>query len=221
MVVSTIAEVRVHEHRRRDLWKALAALMVLCGTCWVATGGVSSAEVRVFEWFFGFPDWLEQVLWLPMQLGSLFGPVLVAVLAWLAWRDWRPALGALVAGVVAWQLAKVIKGVIERGRPHSVLIEMARRGGTPTEGLGFVSGHAAVAFALATVVSPYLRRELRWVPFALAGIVAIARVHVGAHFPLDVLGGAALGCCVAYLWRFAVGVPTGAEPSILRSGAEV
>ena len=57
---------------------------------------------------------------------------------------------------------------------------MVRRGGTPTEGLGFVSGHAAVAFALATVVSPYVRREWRWVPFALAAVVAVARVHVGA-----------------------------------------
>ncbi len=207
------ADAAVHARRPHDLRMAGAAFLLLFGLCWLATAGVSSAEQRIFEPFNELPNWLEQVLWAPMQLGSLFGPLFVAVVAWLAWRDWRPAVGALVAGVVAWQLAKIVKDIIERGRPHSELVDMVRRGGTPTEGLGFVSGHAAVAFALATVISPYVRREWRWAPFALAAVVAVARVHVGAHFPLDVVGGAALGCGVAYLWRFAVGVPTGTTPS--------
>ena len=203
------ADTAVHVRRPHDLWMAVGALLVLVGLCWLATAGVSSAEERIFGFFNEQPDWLEQLLWGPMQLGSLFGPLLVAVVAWLVWRDWRPAVGALVAGVVAWQLAKTVKGIIERGRPHSELVDMVRRGGTPTEGLGFVSGHAAGRVPLATVVSPYVRREWRWAPFALAAVVAAARVHVGAHFPLDVVGGAALGCGVAYLWRFAVGVPSG------------
>ena len=67
-----------------------AAFLLLFGLCWLATTGVSSAEERVFGMFNELPNWLEQVLWAPMQLGSLFGPVLVAAVAWVAWRDWRP-----------------------------------------------------------------------------------------------------------------------------------
>jgi undecaprenyl-diphosphatase len=142
-----------------------------------------------------------------MQLGSLWGPLLVALVSWLAWRRWRPSVGALVAGIVAWQLAKVVKSAVERGRPHAMVDEFARLGGTPYEGLGFVSGHAAVAMALAAVLSPYLGRGPRAAAYAVALLVGYARVQVSAHLPLDVVGGAALGYLVAWGWNLAVGVP--------------
>jgi undecaprenyl-diphosphatase len=37
--------------------------------------------------------------------------------------------------------------------------------------------------------------------------VCLARVHVGAHLPLDVVGGAALGVAVAGVVRLVVGRP--------------
>ena len=43
--------------------------------------------------------------------------------------------------------------------------------------------------------------------YGLAGAVAFARVHLGAHFPLDVVAGAALGYGLGWLWNLAVGVP--------------
>ncbi|MFZ4517885.1 MAG: phosphatase PAP2 family protein [Microthrixaceae bacterium] len=198
-----------HAHVRRveEIPRVLAAAAVLAVTSWIATRDIPGAEQLVFEFVNRQPGWLEWVLWAPMQLGSLFGPVVVAALAWWRWRRWRPAVGAVVAGVVAWQLAKVVKDRIGRGRPLDELTDVVRRAGTPTDGLGFVSGHSAVAFALATVVSPYLSRRGRAGAYLLAAVVGLARIHVGAHLPLDVVGGAALGCLVGYLWRLAVGVP--------------
>lgn len=181
---------------------------MLAATSWIATEGISDAEEGAFALVNELPDWLEPTLWLPMQLGSLFGPAAVALAAWVAWREWRPALGAIVVGVGSWQLAKIVKAAFERGRPHTELDELVRRAGTPTEGLGFVSGHAAVAFGLATVVAPYLGRRWWWAGYLAAGVVAAARIHVGAHFPLDVVGGAALGCALGFVWRLAVGTPT-------------
>ncbi|MGH2774885.1 MAG: phosphatase PAP2 family protein, partial [Actinomycetota bacterium] len=66
----------------------------------------------------------------------------------------------------------------------------------PAGGAGYVSGHATIAFALATVLHPYLPRGWRVVAWSLAGVVGFARVYVGAHLPLDIVGGAALGCAV-------------------------
>jgi glycosyltransferase 2 family protein len=43
--------------------------------------------------------------------------------------------------------------------------------------------------------------------YGLAGVVGVARIHVGAHLPLDVLGGAALGSLMGWTWNLAVGVP--------------
>jgi len=65
--------------------------------------------------------------------------------------------------------------------------------GEAQSGLGFVSGHAAVAAALVTVATPFLTRPARIVAWIVVGVVALARVFVGAHLPWDVVGGVFLG----------------------------
>ena len=60
---------------------------------------------------------------------------------------------------------------------------------------------------LAWVVTPYLRAGWRVVPWAIVALVAFARIYLGAHAPLDVLGGAALGLMIGSLASLAVGVP--------------
>jgi undecaprenyl-diphosphatase len=173
----------------------------------IAVDGVPEWEAQAFSFINRWSDLLEPLLFLPMQLGSLFGPVLVAIGSWLIWRRWRPTLGAAVVGIVAWQMAKLVKDSVDRGRPTDLAPDLVRRWGTPVDGLGFVSGHSAVAFALAGVISPYLGNRWRAVAFGLAAIVAVSRIHVGAHYPLDTVGGAALGLTLAYLYNAAVGVP--------------
>lgn len=153
------------------------------------------------------PRAVDQILWLPMQLGSAWAPPLTAVVAWRVARSWRPTAGALVAGWGGWWLAKGIKSMIDRGRPSAELGDELVRSTAVTEGLGFVSGHSTVAFACAAILSPYLPRRWRAVAWALASVVALSRVVVGAHLPLDVIGGAALGLLLAALWHLAVGIP--------------
>ena len=70
-----------------------------------------------------------------------------------------------------------------------------------------MSGHAAVAVALAVVAFPYLGRRARWAVGGLAVFVCVARVYVGAHLPLDVVGGAALGLVVGAVVRLVSGRP--------------
>ncbi len=56
----------------------------------------------------------------------------------------------------------------------------------------FPSGHAASAFACATVIG-WTSPRLRIPVIVLAAAIAWSRVYVGVHWPLDVLGGALLG----------------------------
>ena len=100
-----------------DVVQMIVAAGVLLASGAVARDGVSGAERRAFELANRQPNWLEPVLWLPMQLGSLWGPFAAGAFAWWRTRSWRPAAGAVVVGVVAWQLAKAVKGHVERGRP--------------------------------------------------------------------------------------------------------
>ena len=83
--------------------------------------------------------------------------------------------------------------MVERGRPGALLAGVEARETFGAESLGFPSGHAAVAAALTVVVAAYL--SVRWAVAAivLGAIVIFGRIYVGAHLPLDVIGGAALG----------------------------
>jgi undecaprenyl-diphosphatase len=147
------------------------------------------------------------LIWPVMQLGNVLVVPASALLA-AALRRWWLALELLVAGLGTYVLAKVVKGLVPRGRPDDLLPEVVIRGAA-AHGRGFVSGHAAVVTALLVVAWPALGRRGRIAAAALVGAVCLARVHVGAHLPLDVVGGAALGLAVAGCVRLVLGRVTG------------
>jgi PAP2 superfamily len=67
------------------------------------------------------------------------------------------------------------------------------------KGTSFPSGHALMAFSVATVFARRYK-EHRWVPYlayAAASAIAFSRVTTGAHFPSDVFVGSALGFVIA------------------------
>jgi undecaprenyl-diphosphatase len=165
---------------------------------------VPRAEARVFDWINGLPDALWPLLWPPMQLGSFLGSLLVVAAVGVVTRDRRLTLAALVASQAAWWSGKIVKALVDRGRPASLLSDIRLR--ENAGGLGYVSGHTAVAFALAAVLAPSMPARWRPLVWALALIVGTARIYAGAHLPLDVVGGAGVGLLCGTLSRWAFGL---------------
>ncbi|MBI2033875.1 MAG: phosphatase PAP2 family protein [Candidatus Liptonbacteria bacterium] len=62
----------------------------------------------------------------------------------------------------------------------------------------FPSNHAAILFALSLLIF-YLNRRLGIWFFILSFLNGLARVVVGVHWPLDILGGALVGVLSAFL----------------------
>jgi len=119
----------------------------------------------------------------------------VALFLAVLWR--RPWLfvAVLVADAAADTISLGLRDWIDRRRPPLVYPEPRPLVGVPHSG-SFPSGHAATAFACATVIA-WTTPRLAVPAFVLAVAISWSRVYVGVHWPLDVLGGAALGVLVA------------------------
>jgi undecaprenyl-diphosphatase len=181
---------------RRDVVVLVASLAVFAACALVvADGRVGPVERAVFDAVNRLPDWLYGPMLVFQYLGVVAMPLVVAVGA-LAWRRWRLA-GALVL-VVPLKLAleRVAKLLVERERPGTTVPDAILRG-VPSAGLSFTSGHAIITFAIAGLLVLVLPRRWGIVVFVLATCNAVARVYLGAHNPLDVVGGAAIGLAIA------------------------
>lgn len=169
-----------------------AAVSVLAWSAAKAVrGDVAPDEERVFRAVNGAPDALAPLVWPVMQMGAL-GAVYVAAAETHRRRGRNAAVAVAVGGTAVWGGVKLVKPLIGRGRPAAHLDDVAIRGQRPG-GLGYPSGHAAVSMALALAAAP---RRLRPLAILAAGMTAASRMYVGAHLPLDVVGGTAIGWLV-------------------------
>ncbi len=184
---------------------AAGAVVLLLAALPVERTSVPAAEAAVFGAVNGVDVLPFVLVWPVMQLGNVLVVPASALVA-AARRRWRLATALLLAGVGTYLAAKAVKDVVVRGRPGGLLEDTVLRGAA-AQGRGFVSGHAAVAVAVLTVAWPWLGRRARVAGTVLAAAVCLARVHVGAHLPLDVVGGAGLGLLVGATVTCAVGRP--------------
>ena len=191
---------RVSGHRRRSVAGVLAdpparlgagTAVVLVTAIAAHRNRVSRGEATAFRAVNGLPDTLYPPAWIIMQLGTLGAAPATAAVAWLAGE--RTLAGRLLAGGTGtWAASKLVKRIVRRPRPAALLAGTRRRG-PDAAGLGYLSGHAGVAVALGAAALPHLGPAGRALTLAAMPAVGLTRVYVGAHLPLDIAGGAALG----------------------------
>ena len=176
---------------------------------------VPEAEQAVFRAINGLPDGLNPYVRPPMFLGTLAAvPVFMVLFGVLG--KFRMGFVMGMSGLCAYLLAIVAKHGIGRGRPAAVLANVQLRD-VHASGLGFPSGHSAVAAALVVAALPYLPRRWRAPVLLFPIFMAFARIYVGAHLPLDTVSGAAIGVAVASAWHLILGVPLipSADPPVV------
>lgn len=130
------------------------------------------------------------------------GSVLLAFAA-LAWKkrpDW--IIAGVCGGIVAGLYSRLLKGWIGGPRPAGLIPEEHLHviGERLLNG-SFPSGHTATAFLLAGVIFLSGRVPPRIAAIALiaALLIGLSRIAVGAHWPVDVIAGAAGGWLSAAL----------------------
>lgn len=160
------------------------------------------------DWFLDVNRFSRATSWLhaPVRGYAEYGVVLFAALLlgswWLARRGGDPrrvaaSLWAPVGALVAIGVNQVIAGAVAAPRPYTVLpdaLVLVSRSADPS----FPSDHAVMAGAVAAGLF-VAHRGLGAVAAVLAIAMALTRVYVGVHFPLDVAAGLVIGAGIAWL----------------------
>jgi undecaprenyl-diphosphatase len=102
----------------------------------------------------------------------------------------------LLAGqTLVYYVIYFIKQTVGRPRPYVVLPDVNLL--VPTGGFSFPSHHSATAFMAAVVLASCFKK--RWYVFYVAAaLVALSRVYIGVHYPVDIIVGGCLGAILGY-----------------------
>ena len=107
-------------------------------------------------------------------------------------------LHALLAAVLAWVAAMMLKSLLPQSRPFSLNGFPPLTFITPSVNSSFPSAHSAVAFGVAVSVWLHNRKVGIWFIVA-AAFVGLGRIASNVHFYADVVGGAMIGVFIAYI----------------------
>ena len=194
---TTITQIIENTTRRRHLIPLGLGLAVLIVAAALVENPAAPWEESVFRWFNDLPHNVEWMLWVLQQMGSALVLPFAALVLWRMTRRWQPPVVLALAGFfLGWLAAKGIKAVVGRGRPGAILEDVVLGFDVPITEVGFPSGHAVLAFTLAVAFAPYLSKRGRFVAYGLAAAVALTRIYVGAHMPLDIVGGVGFGLAI-------------------------
>jgi undecaprenyl-diphosphatase len=186
----------------RVVWICLAVVWVLA-----TMGGYLFLDPVISRRLWDHPNTWHNNSWVDgfRQLGRGGVPIWLAAV-WSCLTDkWRPTIVIVVAMILVGATVCPLKVLLHRARPSQAF--PAAFGQAPEvpwqKRASFPSGDAAVAFAVATVLS--LSWSRLWAPglFVAATAVGVLRITAFAHYPSDVMAGAMIGvlCGVVAIGR--------------------
>ena len=163
--------------------------------------GATTAQTGLVLWFNHPPQPFAAVF---AVVNPLLRPVPLLVVAlvlagsvlWTAPGPQRlEGLRALVVSLTLGELvAQVIKRLADQPRPLAVIPGLDTHGyPVSPHGTAYPSAHTALVVAAVSALWPWMRWPHRIIGLVFALLVGCNRVYIGAHWPIDVLGGAAIG----------------------------
>jgi undecaprenyl-diphosphatase len=148
---------------------------------------IASHRIGVFDPVAVALSWLGDygVIWLALAL----------VLAFY-WRRPSVVIWVGAADLIGYLAATGLQDVTNRQRPPRAFPEIVTLVSLPHSS-SFPSGHTTTSFACAVFLASVLRSRRVWaLLITLAALIGLSRIYAGVHYPLDIVGGAALGTVI-------------------------
>ncbi len=164
----------------------------------------------------GHNSWLDRLMVFTADQMGYFLIVFVLILFWKR-NDFKKIIFVSFGSAIVsrFVFVTIIRYFVHSPRPFLVLENVHKLVSNDLES-SFPSGHASFYFALATAVYLYNNRakpssglyghkKSGYIYLILAGLMGVARIFVGVHWPLDIVTGAGLGIFTAYIMERFVG----------------
>jgi uncharacterized membrane protein YbhN (UPF0104 family)/tRNA A-37 threonylcarbamoyl transferase component Bud32 len=193
------------EPYRRRLSDALRLVVAVAAATWLARDSAASSEISqaIFHAVNGLPGDLRPLSDLLLHLATLWTVAVVAFAALVA-RRWRLARDLLLAGLIAWLVARGLGLVLENGLRTGLRATLRSRRSTD-----FPNVRLAVVVAVVATATPYLGRPNRWVGRVLAALLVPVEMYLGTALPKSLLCALAVGLAAAATIHLAFGSPAG------------
>ena len=134
----------------------------------------------------------KPALWVTEGLGAAY-PIAACILIPLLFKRYRLAWRFFVVVGGTGAVMEAAKLIAKEPRPIVLLGGHVHQRAVELGLTSFPSGHEAVATAMALTLWLVLPKAWRWLSVLWIAVVAVSRIYLGVHLPIDVVGGFAIG----------------------------
>lgn len=178
---------------------AISAVLFLLGAYIAHTHTLTGLNLSLFRMINNWPNGLR-VFFLVVIVSSNSLWIAIAALVMTSLLKFYQLTWQLAAATItAAGLGFVAKAVIAQPRPYKLVSSLHMRT-LETDG-SYPSGHVLIVTVIIATLWPYLPRGWRWLIAGVIPLMAIARIYLGVHTPIDVIGGFALSLAVVSAMR--------------------